>query len=85
MDHNLKTDYNKNKIDLDAAYDAENAINKYRDQLRNRHLDALKLGVYNYSIGSVYSGLFSLYEKLGDYVINVSEAIDNSKKEAGNN
>lgn len=85
MDHNLKTDYNKNKIDLDAAYNAEAAINKCRDNLRNRHLDALKLGVYDYSIGSVYSGLFSLYEKLGDYVINVSEAIDNSKKEASNN
>ena len=80
MDSNLKTDYNKNKINLDAAYAAENAINKYRDQLRNRHLDALKLGIYNYSIGSAYSGLFALYEKLGDYVINVSEAIDNSKK-----
>ena len=83
MDTNLKTDYNK--IDLDAAYDAERAINQYRDQLRTRHVDALKLGIYNYAIGSAYSGLFALYEKLGDYVINVSEAIDNSKKVENNN
>ena len=68
------------KIDLDAAYKAEKAINQYRDQLRSRHLDALKLGVYDYAIGSAYSALYALYEKLGDYVINVSEAIDNSKK-----
>ena len=80
MDDNLHTDYSK--IDLDAAYAAENAINKYRDQLRSRHLDALKLGVYDYTIGTAYSALYALYEKLGDYVINVSEAIDNSKKVA---
>lgn len=78
MDANLNTDYSK--IDLDAAYKAEKAINQYRDQLRSRHLDALKLGVYDYAIGSAYSALYALYEKLGDYVINVSEAIDNSKK-----
>lgn len=81
MDNNLKSDYNK--IDLDGAYAAEAAINQYRDQLRNRHLDALKLGVYDYTIGSAYSGLYALYEKLGDYVINVSEAIDSSKKREG--
>lgn len=81
MDANLKSDYNK--IDLDGAYAAEAAINQYRDQLRNRHLDALKLGVYDYTIGSAYSGLYALYEKLGDYVINVSEAIDSSRKREG--
>ncbi len=77
MDANLH-DYDH--IDLDAAYNAENAINKYRDQLRAQHLDALKLGVYDYAIGNAYSSLYALYEKLGDYVINVSEAIDNSRK-----
>jgi phosphate:Na+ symporter len=82
MDHNLHTDYDN--IKLDDAYAAEDAINKYRDQLRNRHLDALKLGVYDYEIGTAYSALYALYEKLGDFVINVSEAIDNSKKVADN-
>ena len=50
--------------------------------LRTAHLDAIKSGKYDYSIGTAYSGLYALYEKLGDYVINVSEAIDvdNSKK-----
>ncbi len=72
MDSNIK-DYDN--IDLNAAYDAEHDINTYRDQLRAQHLDALKLGVYDYAIGNAYSGLYALYEKLGDYVINVSEAI----------
>ena len=77
MDSNLK-DYDH--IDLDAAYAAEHAINEYRDLLRTQHLDALKNGTYDYAIGNAYSSLYALYEKLGDYVINVSEAIDNSRK-----
>ena len=77
MDSNLK-DYDH--IDLDAAYNAEHEINSYRDRLRAQHLDALKLGIYDYAIGNAYSSLYALYEKLGDYVINISEAIDNSRK-----
>ncbi len=77
MDANLH-DYDH--VDLDAAYAAEHAINAYRDRLRSQHLDALKLGVYDYAIGNAYSSLYALYEKLGDHIINVSEAIDSSRK-----
>lgn len=77
MDSNLH-DYDH--VDLDAAYAAEHAINTYRDQLRAQHLDALKHGTYDYSIGNAYSSFYALYEKLGDYVINISEAIDGSRK-----
>ena len=77
MDKNLH-DYDH--VDLDTAYAAEHAINTYRDQLRSQHLDALKHGTYDYSIGNAYSSLYALYEKLGDYVINISEAIDGSRK-----
>ena len=77
MDRNLH-DYDH--VDLDAAYHAEHEINHFRDRLRTQHLNALKLGVYDYAIGNAYSSLYALYEKLGDYVINVSEAIDSSRK-----
>ena len=59
---------------------AEDAVNKYRDQLRSNHLNDLKLGVYNYQIGNAYSGIYALYEKLGDHIINISEAIDPRRK-----
>ena len=81
MDSNLK-DYDH--VDLDSAYAAEHEINAYRDLLRAQHLDALKLGIYDYAIGNAYSGLYALYEKLGDYIINVSEAIDSSRKRIEN-
>ena len=77
MDANLK-DYDN--ADIDAAYAAEHEINEYRNMLRSQHLDALKLGIYDYAIGNAYSGLYALYEKLGDYIINVSEAIVGKKE-----
>ena len=73
MDANLRMDYDL--ISLAPAEEAEEEINKYRDELRDQHLDALKHGEYGFAIGNAYSSLYALYEKLGDYVINVSEAI----------
>lgn len=78
MDVNLKGKYED--ADLATAYEAEDAINRYRDQLRAQHLDALKNNAYDYAIGTAYSGLYALYEKLGDYVINVSEAVKGEKR-----
>lgn len=77
MNLNLHTDYNH--IDIENAYAAERNINNYRDMLRGRHVDALKLGVYDFEMGNAYSVLYALYEKLGDYVINVSEAISKNE------
>ncbi len=81
MDSNLHNDYLN--VDLESANSAEKAINDYRDKLRAQHLQALKSGTYDYVIGSAYSGLYALYEKLGDYVINVSEAAAGLKSATG--
>lgn len=78
MDQNLHGDYSK--ADIEAAYQAEDDINEYRDLLRTRHLQSLKAGIYDYAIGSTYSGLYALYEKLADYVINISEAAAGTKR-----
>ncbi len=73
MDANLNNDYSH--ADILHATEAEEAVNHYRDTLRDEHLDALKHGTYNFAIGNAYSSLYALYEKLADYVINVTEAI----------
>ena len=72
MDSNL-VDYDH--ADQDAAAHAEQEINSYRDQLRAQHLEALRTGRYGYEIGNAYSSLYAQYEKLADFVINVSEAL----------
>ena len=79
MDGNL-VDYDQ--IDLRGAYDAEQAVNNCRDRLRAEHLEALKTGVYDYAVGNAYSSLYAQYEKLADYVINVTESIDSSRKQS---
>ena len=71
---------NANLLDFDnadivAAKRAEQDVNALRDRLRAEHIEALKKGVYDYAIGNAYSSLYAQYEKLADYVINVSEAI----------
>lgn len=77
MDNNL-VDYNR--ADLRAAQDAERDINHLRDRLRSQHLDAIQKGLYDYRVSIAYSDLYSLYEKLADHVINVSEAISSDKE-----
>jgi phosphate:Na+ symporter len=74
MNSNLHGEYSK--IDIDTAENMEHEINHYRDTLRNEHLEAIKSGYYNYEIGTAYSGIYALYEKTADFVINVSEAIN---------
>ena len=77
MDGNL-VDYDH--ADLRAAEDAEREVNACRDRLRKEHLDAIKHNRYGYEVGNVYSSLYAQYEKLADFVINVSESIDPSFK-----
>jgi phosphate:Na+ symporter len=54
----------------------EDQINNYRNQLKSEHLDNLANSVYSYEAGLVFNDLFSESEKLADYVINVSEALE---------
>ncbi|MCR5445284.1 MAG: Na/Pi cotransporter family protein [Bacteroidales bacterium] len=76
MDSNL-VDYDR--ADLRAAEEAECEINACRNRLREEHLDAIKHNRYNYEVGNAYSSLYAQYEKLADYVINVTQAITGSK------
>lgn len=76
MDGNL-VDYDR--ADLRAAEDAEREVNLCRNRLREEHLDALRHNRYGYEVGNAYSSLYAQYEKLADYVINVTQAITGSK------
>lgn len=83
MDANLDTE--NGTPDIDKAYLMEKEINAYRDELRSRHLEAVRDNRYSYAQGSLYSGAYALYEKLGDYIINVTEGIDDSRRHEDHN
>ena len=72
-------------VDIAEALAAENAINEYRDKLRSKHLDDINSGKYTYQQGVAYSGMYALLEKLGDHIINISEALVNTKVTADAN
>lgn len=79
MCHNLTLEYKD--VNPKKAYEIEQAINNYRTLLQQEHLIAIEEKNYNYSIGILYTDIFAECEKIGDYTINVTEAM----KEIGHN
>ncbi len=73
MHRNLGPD--QETVALDEAEEAEQRINHLRDQLRRGHLKSIEAGDYNVKSGLIYNDLFSSCEKVGDHLINVSEAL----------
>lgn len=62
-------------VDLTEALEAEKAINTYRDELRKQNLKLLEGGGYDVKSAMTYNNMFSSLEKVGDHIINISEAI----------
>jgi len=73
MVENLNADWDG--VSIDSANDCENAINKKRDEMRKEHFDNINKKDANMKSGMIFSNLFSNCEKVGDHVINVTEAI----------
>ncbi|MEG2070020.1 MAG: PhoU domain-containing protein, partial [Bacteroidales bacterium] len=77
MQHNLEIPYKT--VEITEALKAENKINRFRDELRRKHLEDVDNNVYSYTNGIAYSGMYSILEKLGDHIINITESIVNAK------
>lgn len=72
MIKNLSID--SEKVDLTEANNAEHEINEFRNKIRKKHLKNLEKGVYSIKSGLYYSDIFQYAEKVGDHIINISEA-----------
>ena len=73
MNKNLNLDFGKG--DLKSANEIEIKINKLRDKLRKSYLKNAEKGEYQFQSGIMYNDLYSYCEKIGDFIINVSEAM----------
>ena len=73
MNENLEQGFKE--VNTEDAYLIEQEINRERDRLRHQHVEDLKERRYKLKIGALYSDMFSLSERVGDYIINVTEAI----------
>ncbi len=74
MTENLKAPYTSLK-DITNAQDAEYNINECRNTLREEHIINIEENPeYNYQTGVFYMDAVAELEKMGDFMINVSEA-----------
>lgn len=78
MIENLKT-APEDLLTIVNAQDAEENINEYRDNLKEEHLRNAESEEASYMTGVYYMDLVSECERVGDYIINVSEAIIEAK------
>ena len=78
MDHNLSTPLVE-ITDIRNAEEAEAAINDYRDILRNEHLSNIEKASYQYETGSFYMDVVNCIEKMGDFIINISQSVFGAK------
>ncbi|WP_421872781.1 Na/Pi cotransporter family protein [Marinoscillum sp.] len=70
---NLNSNYTN--VTLDTALAHEQAIDNYRNKLRKDLMGDMQSKNYDVQIGALYKDLFQSMEKVGDHVINVTEAI----------
>ena len=63
------------KVDITRAVEVEMAINALKTKMRKQHLKSTEKKEYNVQSGIIYRDLFFAAEKIGDHVINVSEAV----------
>lgn len=64
-----------NVTDITNAYKAEDAINDMRDKLREEHLKNMEVKSYDYTAGVYYFDLIQELETMGDFMINISQAL----------
>lgn len=65
--------------DANIAEDTENEINNFRNQLKVQNIESLNNGEYSYSVGVTYMDTIGQCEEMGDCIVNVVEAIGETK------
>ena len=72
MIENLRKD---NLKDISNAQNCEYNINECRNHLREEHIVNIESNSYNYLTGVYYMDVLAELEKIGDFLINISQAI----------
>jgi phosphate:Na+ symporter len=78
---NLRLGY-KSVWDISNASNAEYNINVYRNSLREELIAGIEHDSYKYQSGVFYMDVVNELEQIGDFIVNVSEAILEENNEA---
>jgi len=63
------------KVNIEQAIEIEKEINSLKSKLRKKHLKSTEQKEYDVKSGIIYKDLFFSAEKIGDHLINISEAV----------
>ena len=75
MIDNLNLAENSTLEEISNAYAAEDRINVLRDNLREEEINSLENNRKNYQTSVYYMDIVSELEKMGDFMINISQAL----------
>ncbi|MEA4975273.1 MAG: Na/Pi cotransporter family protein [Paludibacter sp.] len=66
--------------ELNRSKNTENEINNYRNQLRTQNILDVNAKKYEYQVSVTYMDIIIECEKMGDYIINIMEALNQASK-----
>jgi phosphate:Na+ symporter len=73
---NLKAAHDGTLTDISNAYNAEEHINDLRNNLRNAEIEDIEDGGKNYQTSVYYMDIVNELERMGDFIINISQDLD---------
>ena len=71
---------NVTREDLIRTYDKEREINNFRNQCRTENIENINQKMYPYQAGIFYMDLICEAEKLGDFIVNVIDCVEELMK-----
>ena len=72
---NLKKAFNGSLTEISNAYAAEDRINNLRNNLRDEEIESIENERKNYQTSVYYMDIVSEFEKMGDFMINISQSL----------
>jgi len=69
----------KDKEFMEVAHSMENRIDAMREQMRTGHVNRLRSGECSVEPGLIFMGMLSNFERIGDYCLNIAQAIASNK------
>jgi len=81
MKQQLDASHTPDADECNRSENLENEINNFRDQLKLQNIEDVKEQKYDYQASVTYMDIIDEYERTGDYIINVVEAINGIEKE----
>ena len=73
---NLNSAHKGQLAEISNAYNAEDRINNLRDYLRDSEIEEIESSRKNYQTSVYYMDVVSEFEKMGDFIINISQTLE---------